>query len=138
MDDYQVVVTGDAEKSMRSIAEYISVELVNPEAAVNLLRLFGKEIMSLSNMPSRIKLTPEQPWHDLGIRRKRVKNYYLYFKVDNEERVVYVMDVVYTKRNQEDQLDQFFSEENLRHLEEQVEAYKAGKLELSEHDLIED
>lgn len=34
--------------------------------------------------------------------------------------------------------DPFYSEENLHYLEKQMEAYKSGKMKLSEHNLIED
>lgn len=105
MDEYRVVVTDSAEQAIRDIAEYIAIELQNPKAAVNILELFGKEIISLSNMPSRIKRIPEQPWHDLGIRRKAVKNYYLYFWVNEEKRIVSIIDVIYSRRNQKEQLE---------------------------------
>ena len=35
-------------------------------------------------------------------------------------------------------LDPFYSESNTSYLEEKLAAYKAGKLKLSEHELIED
>ena len=35
-------------------------------------------------------------------------------------------------------LDPFYSESNISYLEEKLAAYKAGKLKLSEHELIED
>lgn len=34
--------------------------------------------------------------------------------------------------------DPFYSEYNIHYLDKKMEAYKAGKLNLSEHDLIED
>jgi len=35
-------------------------------------------------------------------------------------------------------VDPFYSESNISYLEEKLAAYKAGKLKLSEHELIED
>ena len=35
-------------------------------------------------------------------------------------------------------VDPFYSESNISYLEEKLSAYKAGKLKLSEHELIED
>lgn len=37
-----------------------------------------------------------------------------------------------------DIVDPFYSESNIRYLEEKMEAYRAGKLHFAEHDLIED
>lgn len=34
--------------------------------------------------------------------------------------------------------DPFYSESNIRHLEEKMEEYKAGKLKFAEHELLED
>ena len=34
--------------------------------------------------------------------------------------------------------DPFYSESNIRYLEEKMEEYKAGKLKLAEHELLED
>ena len=35
-------------------------------------------------------------------------------------------------------LDPFYSESNIRYLEKKMEDYKAGRLKLAEHDLLED
>lgn len=104
MDNYRVKFTRQAEKSLETIVKYISQDLMNPSAAIDLLQLIDKETESLSNMPERIRLTPEQPWHDKGIRRKRVKNYYIYFWIHKDARRVQILDITYTGRNQRQQL----------------------------------
>ncbi len=63
------------------------------------------EIQSLSRMPGRVRLTPEQPWHDLGVRRDRVKNFYIYFWVDEENMRVQIIGVIYARRDQAEQLE---------------------------------
>ena len=98
---YEVKITQYAEQSMREIAAYIAVDLIAPEAAVNLMKAFQTEINKLDFMPERIHLTPEEPWHSLGMRRMVVKNYYVYFLVDEEKDRVQVTDVTYVKRNQQ-------------------------------------
>jgi toxin ParE1/3/4 len=105
MVEYQVKVTKHAENAMREIAQYISRELMNETAAINHLQLFQKEIKALSNMPESIKLIPEQPWHDEGIRRKRVKNFYICFWIDADAKKVQVTDVIYVGRDQSRQLE---------------------------------
>jgi len=49
-------------------------------------------------MPKRIKTVDEQPWKDIGLRKTRVKNYYIYFLVDDEEMAVKVNAVIYAGR----------------------------------------
>ena len=76
---YEARITPHAEQSMREIASYIAVDLMEPQTAVKLLRALKKAIDSLDIFPGRIHLTPEEPWHSLGIHRMAMKNYYVYF-----------------------------------------------------------
>ena len=76
---YEVKITPHAEQSMQEIASYIAVDLMEPQTAVKLLRTLKKAIDSLDIFPGRIHLTPEEPWHSLGIHRMAMKNYYVYF-----------------------------------------------------------
>lgn len=56
-------------------------------------------------MPERIKLTEEEPWHSKGIHRMRVKNYYVYFWIDEDNSKVQIIAVIYVARNQAAQLE---------------------------------
>ena len=105
MDDrYEVKVTSHAEVSMREIAQYIAFDLMAPEAAVNLLVVLRQEMEKLVYMPGRVHLTPEEPWHSEGIHRLPVKNFYVYFWIDEDTKKVQVTDVIYIKRDQRRQL----------------------------------
>jgi len=102
---YKVKVTQYAEQSMREIAQYIAFDLLAPEAAVKLLRILQEEIKKLAFMPNRNRLTPEEPWHSQGVHRMRVKNYYVYFWIDEDNSKVQVTDVTYVRRDQQRQLE---------------------------------
>ena len=105
MDDrYEVKVTEHAEAAMREIAQYIAFELLAPEAAVNLLVVLRQEMETLAHMPGRVHLTPEEPWHSEGVHRLPVKNFYVYFWIDEDRKKVQVTDVIYMKRDQQRQL----------------------------------
>ena len=106
MTDYTVKVTKHAEESMKSIGMYIAFELLNPKAAFDLLDLFQEEIESLKKMPERVALTHEEPWRSYGIRQLIVKNFYIYFWIDEEGKKVQVTDVMYAKRDQAKALDE--------------------------------
>lgn len=95
MDEYKVIVTDHALSSMTQIRDYIAFELSNPDAAVKHLRLFQKEIRTLSENPGRYQLIDEEPWHSDGIRRLKVRNYCVYYWISKDERTVYVIDVIY-------------------------------------------
>ncbi len=103
-DIYRVIILPEAQQDIRSIVLYIARELTAPQAALNLQEAFEKEIKSLSKMPKRIKTVDEQPWKDADIRKTRVRNYYIYFLVDDEEMAVKVSAVIYTGRDQTKQM----------------------------------
>lgn len=99
-DIYKIIILPEAQKDIRGIVLYIAKELAAPQAALNLENAFEEEIKSLVKMPKRIKTVDEQPWKDAGIRKTRVKNYYIYFIVDDEEMAVKIMAVIYVKMDQ--------------------------------------
>ena len=105
MKIYKVGITRQAREHLQGIKAYITNELLAPEAAQNTMMTLRKEIKSLSQMPERIKLTDEEPWRSEGIHRMRVKNYYVYFWIDEENARVQVTSVIYIARNQVAQLE---------------------------------
>ncbi|MDK6294886.1 type II toxin-antitoxin system RelE/ParE family toxin [Gardnerella swidsinskii] len=106
MDEYKVKVTRQAKEHLALIREYIATELKEPIIAKRILELLKSEMMSLQTMPYRVKLIGEQPWCELGFRRIRVKNYYVYFCVDESRKEVQILAVIYVRRDQAKQLEQ--------------------------------
>ncbi len=104
MKTYTVRITKQARDHIRNIKSYITNELLSPDAAMNTISALKKEIKSLSQMPERIKLTDEEPWRSEGIRRMRVRNYYIYFWIDDINNKVQITSVIYVARNQAAQL----------------------------------
>ena len=51
-------------------------------------------------MPKRHSLVDEEPWRSEGVRKIVVKNFLIYFWVDDENMRVQVTAVIYAKRNQ--------------------------------------
>ncbi len=50
-------------------------------------------------------MTEEEPWCSEGVRRMRVKNYYVYFWIDEENSKVQVTSIIYAARDQAVQLE---------------------------------
>ena len=105
MDEYRIRITRQARDQLREIRRYIEYELLAPIAAKNTIAAIKAKMQSLTHMPSRIHLTPEQPWHDQGVRRDRVKNYYIYFWIDEQNKSVQIIGVIYVQRDQSRQLE---------------------------------
>jgi toxin ParE1/3/4 len=85
---------------MREIALYIANECCAPEAAQNLLDKLTESMNDLAEMPNRHSLVDQEPWRSAGVRKVIVKNFLIYFWVDEENMKVHVIAVIYEKRNQ--------------------------------------
>ena len=103
-EHYRLIILPEAQEDIRSIVLYIARELRAPETALSLQDEIQAEINSLASMPKRIKPVDEQPWKDAGVRKTRVKNYYIYFIVDDEEMAVKVTGVIFVGRDQARQM----------------------------------
>lgn len=104
MAEYTVKITSQANFQLREIFNYISLSLDSPTAAMRLFDEIQKNILSLSNMPKRVALIDEEPWHSYGIHKMPVKNFLIYFWVDDLKLEVHITAIIYGKRNQFEQL----------------------------------
>ena len=104
MKQYTVKITEQAIEHLRLIREYIVNELQQPNTAKNLLTQLKEQMMSLSLMPHRVNCIEEKPWGELGFRKIRVKNYYIYFWINEEKKHVQIIAVIYVRMDQEKQL----------------------------------
>lgn len=103
-NEYEVKVTRQALEHMREIVHYISYDLMNPKAADNLLDDLKSSILKLSVLPKKHLLIEEEPWRSEGVRKIIVKNFWVYYWIDDECNKVYVTAVIYNKRDQIKQL----------------------------------
>ena len=56
--------------------------------------------MSLARMPKRVALTEEEPWRSYGVHKMAVKNFLVYFWIDDKRNEVHVIAVIYGRRDQ--------------------------------------
>ena len=97
---YEVKLTAQAIEQIEETAQYISKVLLEPETARSWMDALQSQIERLDSMPSRYPLTEEEPWHTEGIRKMPVKNFHVYYLVDEEEKAVWVTAVIYGRRDQ--------------------------------------
>jgi len=96
---YKVVVTNRAKNDMLEIGKYIAVELLAPDAAVNHIDAFETQMADLIYMPKRFALVSDERLAQLGIRSVDVKNYTLFYHVDDGAETVTVISVMYSRRD---------------------------------------
>ncbi len=103
---YKVMYTAGAKKDLRNIFRYISEELLAPENAAGQAERIMTEIRKLDTMPNRNRLYEEEPWHSRGLRFFPVDNYLVFYKTDDETEAVYVVRIMYGRRDIHKQLSQ--------------------------------
>ncbi len=97
---YEVKLTSQAIGQIEETVQYISKILLTPETARKWTDTLQREIEKLGSMPSRFPLTEEEPWRTKGIRKMPVKNFLVYYLVDEEKKTVWITAVIYGSRDQ--------------------------------------
>lgn len=97
--EYSIKITPFARSGLSETVKYISEILLAPDAALKWLDILQNSIASLSVMPNRFPLTKEEPWHERGIRKLTVKNFLVYYFVDEPRKTVTVTAVLYGRRD---------------------------------------
>ena len=98
MTEYEIRVSSEAEADLRDIISYISNELKNPEAASRFASDVDGCMDSLKFMPFRHQIGVKVSSGD-EIRFVRVGSYTVAYTVDQCSASVYVLSVVYSRRN---------------------------------------
>ena len=106
MDSYEIIMTPDATADLVELRDYIADVLLVPDTALSYIRAIHEEISKLSEMPGRIKPVDDEPWNSRGIRKTMAKNFYVYYRINEDAKQVYILNVIYNKRDQLRQLSQ--------------------------------
>jgi plasmid stabilization system protein ParE len=93
MEQYKVIIYDKAIEDMEGIYTYISETLVAPIAAMNQYNRIADAILSLEQMPERVRLMYSEPEHSKGIRSLPVDNYAVFFVIN--DKAVNVLRVLY-------------------------------------------
>lgn len=97
---YEVKLTAQAIGQIEETVQYISKILLEPETARKWADTLQCEIEKLDSMPSRHPLIEEEPWRTKGIRKMSVKNFLVYYLIDREKETVWIIAVIYGRRDQ--------------------------------------
>ena len=98
--EYQVKLTDYAVEQMQNIVRYISKVLQSPDTARRWMEKIKLQISSLRTMPNRYPLTLEEPWRSEGIHKMPVENFLVYYWINETQKTVWVIVVVYGQRDQ--------------------------------------
>ena len=97
MTGYSIAISEPAENDLRDIVRYISTQFNAPMTALKMLDLVVAAINSLENMPRRCPLVPDERLARMGYRKMIIKNYIVFFTIDESSKVVDVERIIHTR-----------------------------------------
>lgn len=103
---YQVFTTEKAEEDLNSIADYLIYKLLAGETALKQIDRIEQAVTSLEEMPERYHIYDKEPWKEKGLRVMGVDNYLVFYIIDNDNKTVTVIRIMYGKRDIESHLSQ--------------------------------
>ena len=96
---YAVQITKAAEIDIVRAADYIEYTLLNPQAANALLDKIEVSINKLAEMPDSHMLIDDPVLKAWGIRYILINDYMAFFKINEENKCIYIVRFLYGKRN---------------------------------------
>ena len=106
---YSIHITSAAENDLYEAADYIEYVLMNPDAAVRLLDAATERISSLAQFAERNALIDDPVLKSWGIRFVQVNDYIAFYVISEEEKRVYIVRFLHSRRNWIGILKQGFS-----------------------------
>ena len=99
MDSYKVDITEPAENDLRDIVRYISFQLNEPSTALNMLRTIQNAISKLEATALAHPLVRDERLARIGYRLLVIKNYIVFYVVDEKKMSVVVDRILYGRRD---------------------------------------
>lgn len=98
---YTVEITEKAQDDLAEIIKYVSSVLDAPVAAKKLYNDIKECIYSLSQMPERYKEYDSEKYESYNLRMVSVNNYCVFYTVDNNKRIVYIVSILFGRMDLE-------------------------------------
>ena len=95
-------LTKRAESDLDGIVSYIAVELANPKAASDFVDKLQDNIEEARTFPESGALVNNEFLQVENVRKKLVGNYIMYYLPNEEEKVIYILRIVYGRRNMDE------------------------------------
>ena len=99
---YEYQLTKRAESDLDGIVSYIAVELANPQAASDFVDKLQDNIEEARAFPESGSLVHNEILQVENVRKKLVGNYIMYYLPDTGEKIIYILRIVYGKRNMDE------------------------------------
>ena len=100
----KIVYTHQASLDLDRIFDYIADELLVPETAEIVAERIMTGIRTLVDQPERCPLYKDEPWHSMGLRVLKIKNYLVFYLVDHQTDTISISRIMYGGRDIRKQL----------------------------------
>lgn len=97
--EYKLIIAESFQQDLDSVLSYISVKLRNPIAAQNLLIKVEKIVNEISENPLLFPVFHIPSIAKKGYRCALIDNYDVFYKIDKENKTVYIARLLYGKMN---------------------------------------
>lgn len=104
MEKYSVIVTDQAQEQLLSIKLYYKYKLNNPSAAEDFIDRMEETFIDLGKYPERGRIVEEEPWHSQCIHVRPVRSHLVYYWIEEDNGIVWVIAVIDGRMDQKKQL----------------------------------
>ncbi len=98
---YKILKTDAFQRDLDAVIGYIVLSLKNRIAAVSLLDDIEKSYRDLEYMPLMYEACYDPCLKELGYRKVKIRNYIMIYKVNEDEKIVYIIRLFHGKQNYE-------------------------------------
>ena len=99
MNDYRITLTKRAKNDIINIGDYITYTLLEPGISRNFIKGLKTSISHLKFFPQKFPLVQDDILKDQGIRCMPYQNYYIFYKILENNRIVIILRIGYNRRN---------------------------------------
>ena len=99
MGEYSIDISDSAKQDIRAAAAYITHEILEPAIAESTTETILGAIPTLEDMPDRVGLVNDERLAEQRIRRLLIKNYSVFFRINEAAKVVEIVRVIYSRRD---------------------------------------
>ena len=99
MIKYKIQFSKDARKDLIDIYSYIKYNLYEATIAKKLINRIKVEIYKLQDNPLIYAIIKDEIIKNKKIRKIKVNNYIVFYKVNESNKIIYIVRIMYARRN---------------------------------------
>jgi plasmid stabilization system protein ParE len=96
---YSIEISEPAENDLRDIILYISSQLSAPMTVMTMVDTIEEALLGLSEMPQKSPAVRDDRLVSMGYRKLLIKNYVVFFTIDEQSQVVNLERILYARRD---------------------------------------